>query len=144
MIYIFHGRTRFLRQWLIVLVWNNSSGNLFMYWLIHTLHGLSLGHIFLMSFILSTNMCVLPIKIKLSLSLPTWTHFIFTHTLYGEALCAHRGKRGGFIANGNFFYQEEKCTLGTFFRILVLTQWQKMPKWLPTFVILKQQYRSLE
>lgn len=46
MIYIFHVRTGFLRGWLIVLVWNNSSGNLFQNWLIHTLHGLSWGFFF--------------------------------------------------------------------------------------------------
>lgn len=87
MIYIFHVRTGFLRGWLIVLVWNNSSGNLFQNWLIHTLHGLSLG--FFLSFILSDT-CAWPIKIKLSLSLPSQMQFVFTKTLYGEgSVCTY-------------------------------------------------------
>lgn len=87
MIYIFHVRTGFLRGWLIVLVWNNSSGNLFQNWLIHTLHGLSLG--FFLSFVLSDNMCAWPIKIKLSLSLPSQIQSVFTKTLYGEGVCVY-------------------------------------------------------
>lgn len=124
MIYIFHVKTGFLRGWLIVLVWNNSSGNLFQNWLIHTLHGLSLGFFFL-SLVLSDNMCAWSIKIKLSLSLPSQIQFVFTKTLYGEQvsvcvcvyiiMCIHkcflcvyiyiyRGeKRTGSIANQSLF-----------------------------------------
>lgn len=69
MIYIFHVRTGFLRGWLIVLVWNNSSGNIFQNWLIHTLHGLSFGLFFPLS--LCLIICVLCL-LKLNSLFPFW------------------------------------------------------------------------
>lgn len=111
MIYIFHVRTGFLRGWLIVLVWNNSSGNLFQNWLIHTLHGISLGFFFCLSFCL---ICVLSL-FKLSLSLPSQTQFVFTKTLYGEgSVCTYIYKKNTCIHKCIYVcaYTGEKKKLG--------------------------------